>query len=58
LVVGPDGEQKVILVNAADPKDNVSRLQRVVTVQMAPAAGSSEHQKPERKEASAAALSQ
>ena len=49
LVVGPDGEQKVVLVNAADPKDNVSRLQSVVTVQMATVTGSSEHEKPTKE---------
>lgn len=32
LVTGPNGEQRVVIANAADPKDNVSRLQLVVTV--------------------------
>jgi hypothetical protein len=38
LVVGPGGEQQIIVANAVDPRDNVSRLQQVVTVQMASAA--------------------
>ena len=46
LVAGPDGEQRIIVANAVDPKDNVSRLQRVVTVQMAPVAAARENQKP------------
>ena len=36
LVVGPDGEQRMIVANAVDPKDNVSRLQPVVTVALRP----------------------
>ncbi len=36
LVIGPDGEQRIIMANAADPKDNVSRLQPVVMVKLAP----------------------
>jgi hypothetical protein len=27
LVMGPDGEQRMIVANAADPSDNVSRLE-------------------------------
>ena len=27
MVVGPDGEQRLIAANAADPRDNVSQLQ-------------------------------
>ena len=27
LVIEPDGEQRIVMANAADPKDNVSRLQ-------------------------------
>jgi hypothetical protein len=38
LVVGPDGEQRMIVANAADQKDNVSRLQPVVAVKLAPVA--------------------
>ena len=26
LVIEPDGEQRIVIANAADPKDNVSRL--------------------------------
>jgi hypothetical protein len=37
LVVGPDGEQRMVVANAADPRDNVSRLQ-TVTVKMTPVA--------------------
>jgi hypothetical protein len=53
LVVGTDGEQRIIVANAVDPRDNVSRLQSVQMAQMAQAAGSSEHQKPtkEKKQA-------
>ena len=36
LVIGPDGEPRMVVANAADPADNVSTLQ-AVTVQ-APAA--------------------
>ncbi len=32
VVIGPDGEQKLVFANAADPSDNVSRLQSVRTV--------------------------
>jgi hypothetical protein len=34
LVIGPDGEQRLIVANAADPSDNVSRLEtaRMVTL--------------------------
>jgi hypothetical protein len=32
VVIGPDGEQRLIVANAADPSDNVSRLQPVPTV--------------------------
>jgi hypothetical protein len=37
LVVGPDGEQRMVVANSADPRDNVSRLQ-TVTVKMTPVA--------------------
>jgi hypothetical protein len=37
LVVGPDGEQRLIVANAADPRDNVSRLE-TVAVKMTPVA--------------------
>jgi len=36
LVVDPDGEQRMIVANAVDPKDNVSRLQPVVAVALRP----------------------
>jgi len=36
LVVGSNGEQRMIVANAVDPKDNVSRLQPVVTVALRP----------------------
>ena len=29
LVIGPDGEKRMIIANAADPADNVSSLQMV-----------------------------
>jgi hypothetical protein len=52
LVVEPDGGQRIIVANAVDPRDNVSRLQSVQMERMAQA-GSSEHQKPtkEKKQA-------
>ncbi|MGZ4890091.1 MAG: hypothetical protein ACXV8X_14395 [Candidatus Angelobacter sp.] len=34
LVRGPNGEQWMVIANAGDPKDNVSRMQPVVTVQL------------------------
>jgi hypothetical protein len=36
LVIGPDGEQRMILANAADPVDNVSRLQPVMVMKLTP----------------------
>ena len=38
LVTGPDGEQRMIAANAADPADNVSRLQMVRMVSLTPVA--------------------
>jgi len=38
LVVGPDGEQRLVVANAVDPRDNVSRLQPVVMVKLTPVA--------------------
>jgi hypothetical protein len=29
LVVGPDGEQRLVVANAADPRDNISRLDTI-----------------------------
>ncbi len=46
LVVGPDGEQRMIVANAVDPRDNVSRFQPVVTVQMTPMMAARENRKP------------
>ena len=37
LVVGADGEHRMVVANAADPRDNVSRLD-TVTVKMTPVA--------------------
>jgi hypothetical protein len=37
LVVGPYGEQRLVVANAADPRDNVSRLE-TVAVKMTPVA--------------------
>jgi hypothetical protein len=36
LVVSPEGEQQIIIANAADPKDNVSRFQPAVAVKLMP----------------------
>src|SRR5882672_9330361 len=41
VVIGPDGEQRLIVANAADPSDNVSRLQAIRTVALRSNAGSS-----------------
>src|SRR6266852_9673430 len=41
VVIGPDGEQKLVFANAADPSDNVSQLQAVRTVTLTSNAGSS-----------------
>jgi hypothetical protein len=45
LVMGPDGEQRMIVANAADPRDNVSRLQPVVIVHLTPVPDTSENRK-------------
>ncbi|MGC2697021.1 MAG: hypothetical protein WA738_14650 [Candidatus Angelobacter sp.] len=37
LIVGPDGVQRMIFANAADPRDNVSQLQAVRTMTLIPA---------------------
>jgi|SRR5947209_17305560 len=36
MVTGPDGMQHLFIANAADPADNVSRLQPVVTLELKP----------------------
>ena len=36
LVMSPEGEQQIIIANAADPKDNVSRFQPAVAVKLMP----------------------
>ena len=38
VVIGPDGEQRLFIANAADPADNISRLQPVAMVQPIPPA--------------------
>jgi hypothetical protein len=48
LVVGPDGEQRMVVANAADPRDNVSRLQ-TVTVKMTPVAEASKVKAKKKK---------
>jgi hypothetical protein len=40
LVIGPDGAPRMIVANAADPRDNVSKLEPVVMVKLTPAKGS------------------
>jgi hypothetical protein len=40
LVIGPDGEQRLMIANATDPSDNVSRLQPVQILAPAPSASS------------------
>jgi hypothetical protein len=39
LLIGPDGEQRLFIANAADRADNVSRLQPVAMVKPKPTAG-------------------
>jgi hypothetical protein len=36
LVLSPEGEQQIVIANAADARDNVSRLQPVMAVQLTP----------------------
>jgi hypothetical protein len=38
MEIGPDGEQRIVAVNATDPRDNVSRLQAVRVVRVEPVA--------------------
>ena len=45
LVVFPNGEKRMIIANAADQADNVSRLQQVKMVQLTPVAAK-ENPKP------------
>ncbi|HEY1937557.1 MAG TPA: hypothetical protein VGJ33_06465 [Candidatus Angelobacter sp.] len=49
LVTGPDGEQRMIVANAADPRDNVSTFQPVVRVKWMPLANNRETPKVEKK---------
>src|ERR1700743_710944 len=49
LVVGPDGEQKRVVANAADPRDNVSRLQPVAMIKMTPVAVETPKEKAKKK---------
>jgi hypothetical protein len=51
LVAGPDGEQRLIIANAVDPKDNVSRLQPVVAVALKPIADGDPHVPRKKKKA-------
>jgi hypothetical protein len=46
VVTGPDGEQRIIVANAADPKDNVSSLQMVRVVTLTPASDPQPSTKP------------
>jgi hypothetical protein len=48
VVVGPDGEQRLVYANSVDPRDNVSRLQPVVAVQLTPATDSPDQHKSEK----------
>jgi hypothetical protein len=45
MVVGPDGEQRIVLANAVDPADNVSRLQPAVKVKLTPVVVTRDNQK-------------
>ena len=48
LVVGPDGEQRLIVANAIDPRDNVSRLD-TIAVKMTPAADAAPKAKKKKR---------
>jgi hypothetical protein len=48
-LVGPDGEQRMIVANAVDPKDNVSRLQPVVAVALRPVEKDGDRHVPQKK---------
>jgi hypothetical protein len=52
LVVGPDGEQRMVVANAADPRDNVSTLQPIIKVQLTTVASNGETHKPVKKKKS------
>jgi hypothetical protein len=49
LVIGPDGEQRIILANAPDPADNVSRVQPVIVVQLTPVTDSKTDTPPKER---------
>ncbi|HEY2392482.1 MAG TPA: hypothetical protein VGK22_15005 [Candidatus Angelobacter sp.] len=49
LVVGPDGEQRLVVANAVDPRDNVSRLQPVVMVKLIPVADAAPQAKKKKR---------
>jgi hypothetical protein len=48
LVVSADGEQQIVIANAPDARDNVSRLQPVVAVLLTPVAND-DKRKPAKK---------
>jgi hypothetical protein len=48
IVIGPDGEQHVFIANAADPADNVSRLESVRMVTLTPVSDQSPNVKPQK----------
>lgn len=48
LMVGPDGQQRLVYANTVDPRDNVSRLQPVATVKLTPVADTTTPHKSQR----------
>ena len=50
VVIGPDGEQRLFIANAADPADNISRLQPMAMVQRTPPAADKASPKSKKRQ--------
>jgi hypothetical protein len=50
LVLSPEGEQQIVIANAADMRDNVSRLQLVVAVKLTPVADGDQKKLAKKKQ--------
>jgi hypothetical protein len=50
LVVSADGEQQIVIANAPDARDSVSRLEPVVTVQLTPVADDGKRKPAKKKQ--------
>jgi hypothetical protein len=50
LVLSPEGEQQIVIANAADVRDNVSRLQPVVAVKLMPVADGNKRNPAKKKQ--------